>query len=106
MRRVVEIVGEAENGESSVGFSYLPRGYYQLKDKIALPQANAAGIQQFEFVDGTTVWWLTRAGALPFRFVTKREFMTRQISHFTSRSEERRQSRAAVRLPPARTGRR
>lgn len=72
-------VEEAGNGDSSVGFSFLPRGYYQRKDKIALPQAPAEGIQEFNFRDGTTVWWLTRAGALPFRFVTKREFVSKQI---------------------------
>ena len=82
----MHFVGEAENGDSSVGFSFLPRGYYQLKDKIALPQANAEGIQEFNFVDGTTVWWLTRAGALPFRFVTRREFLSRQIEIVRSRS--------------------
>jgi hypothetical protein len=81
----MQFVGEASNGDSSVGFSYLPRGYYQLKDRIALPQANAEGIQEFNFVDGTTVWWLTRAGALPFRFVTKREFLNRQIEIVRSR---------------------
>ena len=74
------------NGDSSVGFSFLPRGYYQLKDKIELPQANAEGIQEFNFVDGTTVWWLTRAGALPFRFVTRREFLHKQIEIVRSRS--------------------
>ena len=82
----MQFVGEAENGDSSAGFSYLPRGYYQLKDKIALPQANAEGIQEFNFVDGTTVWWLTRAGALPFRFVTQREFLNRQIEIVRSKS--------------------
>ena len=60
-------VGEATNGDSAVGFSFLPRGYYQRKDKTALPEANAEGIQEFNFGDGTTVWWLTRAGVLPFR---------------------------------------
>jgi hypothetical protein len=82
----IHLVGEAEIGDSYAGFSYLPRGYYQLKDKIALPQANAEGIQEFNFVDGTTVWWLTRAGTLPFRFVTKREFLNRQIEIVGSRS--------------------
>jgi len=82
----MQFVGEAENGDSSVGFSYLPRGYYQLKDRIALPQATAEGIQEFNFVDGTTVWWLTRAGALPFRFVTRREFLNRQIEIVRARS--------------------
>lgn len=81
----MHFVGEAENGDSAVGFSYLPRGYYQLKDRIALPEANAEGIQEFNFVDGTTVWWLTRAGVLPFRFVTKREFLDRQIEIVRSR---------------------
>ena len=75
----MQFVGEAENGDASVGFSHLPRGYYQRKDGIALPQANAEGIQEFNFVDGTTVWWLTRAGALPFRTVTQREFLQKQI---------------------------
>jgi len=82
----MHLVGEAESGDSSVGFSYLPRGYYQLKDKTALPQPNAEGIQEFNFGDGTTVWWLTRAGALPFRFVTRREFLNRQIEIVRSRS--------------------
>jgi len=82
----VHFVGEADNSDSSVGFSYLPRGYYQLKDKIALPQANAEGIHEFNFVDGTTVWWLTRAGVLPFRFVTRREFLNKQIEIVRSRS--------------------
>jgi hypothetical protein len=82
----IHFVEEAGKGDSSVGFSYLPRGYYQLKEGIALPQANAEGIQEFNFGDGTTVWWLTRAGALPFRFVTKREFLNRQIEIVRSRS--------------------
>jgi len=82
----MHFVEEAGNGDSSVGFSFLPRGYYQLKDKIALPQANAEGIQEFNFVDGTTVWWFTRPGALPFRFVTKREFLTKQIEILESKS--------------------
>jgi len=82
----MQFVGEAGNGDSSVGFSYLPRGYYQLKDGIALPQANAEGIHEFNFVDGTTVWWLTRPHALPFRFVTQREFLNRQIEILQSRS--------------------
>jgi len=82
----MHFVGEAENGDSGVGFAYLPRGYYQLKDKIALPEANAEGIHEFNFVDGTTVWWLTRAGGLPFRFVTRREFLNRQIEIVRSRS--------------------
>jgi hypothetical protein len=82
----VHFVGEAENGDSSAGFSYLPRGYYQLKDRIALPEADDDGIQEFNFVDSTTVWWLTRAGALPFRFVTRREFLSRQIEIVRARS--------------------
>jgi hypothetical protein len=82
----MHFVGEAGSGDASVGFAYLPRGYYQLKDRIALPQANAEGIQEFNFADGTTVWWLTRANALPFRFVTKREFLSRQIEILRSRS--------------------
>lgn len=82
----MHLVGEAENGDASAGFAYLPRGYYQLKDAIALPQPSADGIHGFNFVDGTTVWWLTRAGALPFRFVTKREFLNRQIEIVGSRS--------------------
>jgi hypothetical protein len=82
----IHFVEEAGNGDSNVGFSYLPRGYYQLKDKIALPQANAEGIQEFNFGDGTTVWWLTRAGALPFRFVTKREFLKKQIEILQSKA--------------------
>jgi hypothetical protein len=53
---------------------------------IALPQANAEGMQEFNFVDRTTVWWLTRAGVLPFRFVTRRGFLTRQIEIVRSRS--------------------
>jgi len=87
----VHLVEEAGTGDAHVGFNYLPRGYYQLKDGIALPTANAEGIQEFNFRDGTTVWWLTRTGgALPFRFVTQREFLTRQIeivqSKFASRT--------------------
>jgi hypothetical protein len=82
----INFVGEAENGEPAAGFSFLPRGYYQLKSGIALPQANAEGIHEFNFGDGTTVWWLTRGGALPFRFVTGREFLTRQIEIVRSRS--------------------
>lgn len=70
----------------SVGFSFLPRGYYQRKDKTELPQANDQGIQEFNFVDGTTVWWLTRAGVLPFRVVTRREFLQKQIEILQSRS--------------------
>jgi hypothetical protein len=57
-----------------------------LKEGIALPQANAEGIREFNFVDGTTVWWLTRAGALPFRFVTRREFLSKQIEIVGSKS--------------------
>lgn len=72
-------VEEAGNGDSSVGFSFLPRGYYQLKGKIALPAADEDGIQEFNFGDGTTVWWLNRAGSLPFRFVTRRQFLNKQI---------------------------
>lgn len=82
----MHFIGEAESGDSAVGFNYLPRGYYQLKDKIALPQANAEGIQEFNFVDGTTVWWFTRAGALPFRYVTRREFLNKQIEIVRARS--------------------
>ena len=82
----MHFIGEAETGDSAVGFSYLPRGYYQLKDGIALPQAHAEGIQEFNFVDGTTVWWFTRAGALPFRYVTQREFLNKQIEIVRSRS--------------------
>ena len=81
----MHFVGEAGNGDSSVGFSFLPRGYYQLKEGIVLPQANAEGIQEFNFGDGT-VWWLTRGGALPFRYVTKREFLNKQIEILQSRS--------------------
>jgi len=81
----MQFAGEATNGDSSVGFSYLPRGYYQRKDKTELPQANAEGIEEFNFVDGTTVWWLTRAGALPFRVVTRREFLQKQIEILQSR---------------------
>lgn len=81
----IHFVEEAGTGDSNVGFSFLPRGYYQLKDKIALPQANAEGIHEFNFRDGTTVWWLTRAGALPFRFVTKREFLNKQITILQSK---------------------
>jgi hypothetical protein len=79
-------VDEAANGDSSVGFSFLPRGYYQRKDKTELPQANDQGIQEFNFADGTTVWWLTRAGVLPFRVVTRREFLQKQIEILQSRS--------------------
>ena len=79
-------VGEATNGDSAVGFSFLPRGYYQRKDRTALPEANAEGIQEFNFADGTTVWWLTRAGVLPFRVVTRREFLQKQIEILQSRA--------------------
>jgi hypothetical protein len=72
-------------GSSSDGFSFLPRGYYQRKDRTELPQANDQGIQEFNFVDGTTVWWLTRAGVLPFRVVTRREFLQKQIEILQSR---------------------
>jgi hypothetical protein len=81
------LVGEADvHGDASVGFSFLPRGYYQRKDTTALPQANDQGIQEFNFADGTTVWWLTRAGVLPFRVVTRREFLQKQIEILQSRS--------------------
>ena len=73
-------------GSSSAGFNFLPRGYYQRKDKTELPQANDQGIQEFNFVDGTTVWWLTRARVLPFRVVTRREFLQKQIEILQSRS--------------------
>ena len=53
---------------------------------VALDVSLGKGIQEFNFVDGTTVWWLTRGGALPFRFVTPREFLTRQIEIVRSRS--------------------
>ena len=79
-------VGEATNGDSAVGFSFLPRGYYQRKDKTALPEANAEGIHEFNFPDGTTVWWLTRSGVLPFRVVTRREFLQKQIEILQSRA--------------------
>jgi hypothetical protein len=81
-----QFAGEAGTGDSSVGFSYLPRGYYQRKDQTALPQANAEGIQEFNFGDGTTVWWITRAGVLPFRVVTRREFLQKQIEILQARS--------------------
>ena len=68
------------------GFSFLPRGYYQRKEKTELPQANDQGIHEFNFNDGTTVWWLTRAGVLPFRVVTRREFLQKQIEILQSRS--------------------
>lgn len=79
-------VDEAGPGDASVGFSFLPRGYYQRKDKIELPQANDQGVQEFNFGDGTTVWWLTRAGGLPFRVVTRREFLQKQIEILQSRA--------------------
>ena len=79
-------VGEATNGDSAVGFSFMPRGYYQRKDKTALPEGNAEGIQEFNFADGTTVWWLTRPGILPFRYVTRREFLQKQIEILQSRA--------------------
>ena len=75
----VELSGEASRTEPAVGFNYLPRGYYQRKDRTEIPQPNAEGIHEFTFGDGTTVWWLTRAGALPFRAVTRREFLQKQI---------------------------
>jgi hypothetical protein len=82
----VQFVGEAEIGDSAAGFSYLPRGYYQRKEGIALPQAAAEGTQEFNFVDSTTVWWLTRGGALPFRYVTQREFVKKQVEIQRARS--------------------
>jgi hypothetical protein len=82
----MHFVEEANHGDSSIGFSHLPRGYYQFKDRIELPKANAEGIQEFNFGDGTTVWWLTRAGALPFRFVTRREFLNKQVEIVGARS--------------------
>ncbi|HTV02720.1 MAG TPA: hypothetical protein VMF13_19370 [Luteitalea sp.] len=72
------LIGEAEAGDAA-GFSVLPRGYYQLKDATVLPRANAEGIQEFNFRDGTTVWWLTKSERLPFRLVTQREFLNKQI---------------------------
>jgi hypothetical protein len=79
-------VDESGPGDASVGFSFLPRGYYQRKDKTALPEANDQGIQEFNFGNGTTVWWLTRAGGLPFRVVTRREFLQKQIEILKSRA--------------------
>ena len=80
-------VGEADLlADASAGFSFLPRGYYQRKDKTELPQANDQGIQEFNFGDGTTVWWLTRSAVLPFRVVTRREFLQKQIEILQSRS--------------------
>jgi hypothetical protein len=77
---------EEATSPRDTGFSFLPRGYYQRKDKTELPKANDTGIQEFNFVDGTTVWWLTRAGTLPFRVVTRREFLQKQIEIMQSRS--------------------
>ena len=82
----MHLVGEAGTGDAAVGFGFLPRGYYQFKNKVALPEANAEGIQEFNFVDGTTVWWLTRSGRLPFRYVTRREFLQKQIEILQSRA--------------------
>ena len=81
----MQFAGEASNGDPSVGFSYLPRGYYQRKDKTEVPQANDEGIQEFNFGDDTTVWWLTRPGVLPFRVITRREFLHKQIEILQSR---------------------
>jgi hypothetical protein len=83
----LQFAGEATNGDSAVGFSYLPRGYYQLKDKTELPRANAEGIHEFTFANGTTAWWLTRAGALPFRVITRREFLQKQIEILQSKPD-------------------
>ena len=80
-------VDEANVGDASAGFSFLPRGYYQRKEKIELPRANDQGIQEFNFAGGTTVWWLTRAGKLPFRVVTRREFLQKQIDLLKSKSD-------------------
>ena len=85
----MQFAGEASNGDSTVGFSYLPRGYYQRKDKTEVPQANDEGIHEFNFSDGTTVWWLTRAGALPFRVVTRREFLQKQLQILQSKPDTR-----------------
>src|SRR3954466_7975163 len=79
-------VDEAVPGDSSVGFNFLPRGHYQREDKTESPQANDQGIQEFNFAAGTTVWWLTRAGVLPFRVVTRREFLQKQIEILQSRA--------------------
>jgi hypothetical protein len=76
---------EEATSPPDTGFSFLPRGYYQRKDKTELPRANDQGIQEFNFNDGTTVWWLTRAGVLPFRVVTRREFLQKQIEILQSR---------------------
>ena len=76
-----QLVGEASDGDSSVGFSYLPRGYYTIDGRLTLPAPNADGIHEFHFGGGSsTVWWLTRSGALPFRLVTQREFLQKQIA--------------------------
>lgn len=75
----VELTGEASRSDPAIGFNYLPRGYYQRKDRTELPQANDEGIHEFNFADGTTVWWLTRAGVLPFRVVSKREFLQKRV---------------------------
>jgi len=80
-----QFADEAINGDSAVGFSYLPRGYYQLKDKTELPRANDEGIHEFTFANGSTAWWLTRGGALPFRVITRREFMQKQVEIRLSR---------------------
>ncbi len=100
MRRVVEMFKSAfvptgAAGLYGVNYDIVPHAVtnksrygntYQLTEGIALPQANAEGIREFTFVDGTTVWWLTRAGALPFRFVTRREFLSKQIEIVRSKS--------------------
>jgi hypothetical protein len=80
-------VDEAIVGDSSVGFSFLPRGYYQRRDATELPRANDQGVQEFNFADGTTVWWLTRGAQLPFRVVTRREFLQKQIEILQSRPD-------------------
>jgi hypothetical protein len=41
----MQFVGEAENGDSSVGFSYLPRRYYQLQAHRA--QACGRGVSEW-----------------------------------------------------------
>ena len=51
----MHFVGEAENGDSSVGFSFLPRGYYQLKrqDRAAPGQCRGdPGVQLRRRHDG------------------------------------------------------
>ncbi len=78
---------EEDEPNDAAGFSFLPRGYYQRKEKIELPQPNDQGIQEFNFVDGTTVWWITRPGVLPFRVVTRREFLQKQIEILKSRPD-------------------